>query len=72
MRADQRQDENSHLEKGDKLMFDGREKGSTIAALSFSGDFWCLDPAFISCFTPRVTLFSGLIFALAVFQGCDL
>lgn len=48
-------------------MFDGREKGSTIAALSFSGDFWCLDPAFFSRFTPRVTLFSDLIFGLTVF-----
>lgn len=50
-------------------MFDGGEKGSTIAALSFSGDFWCLDPAFFSRFTPRVTLFSDLIFGLTVFQA---
>lgn len=71
LKANQRQDANSQLERGDKLMFDGRGKGSTIAAPPFSGDFLCLDPALFSCFTPRVTLVSGLTFALATYQESD-
>lgn len=51
-------------------MFDGR--GVTIAAPPFSGDFLRLDPALFSCFTPRVTLLSGLTFALATYQESDL
>lgn len=69
LKANQRQDANSQLERGDK--FDGRGKGSTTAASPFSGDFLCLDPTLFSCFTPRVTLHSVLIFALATYQESD-
>lgn len=55
LRADQRQDVNSQLEKGDKLMFDARGKGGAIAALSISGDVQCLDPALFSFHTQSET-----------------
>ena len=35
------------------------------------GDFQCLDPTLFSYFTLRVTIFSGLIFALTTYQGSD-
>lgn len=49
-----------------------QEGGGTIAALSFSGDFQCLDPALFSSFTHRVTFLSDLIFALATYEDSDL